>query len=99
MNCYSFRTEMIKTHLTEEETLFLQSRQESHNYRAEINTLKKAMKELQDAKQLDQQRIEEIQQKSTDLERSLQAAQKRNQELQERCDELSKQCELERKQR
>lgn len=90
---------MIKKHMQEQESLFLLSRQENHKNSNEISSLNRLLKELQDAKQVEQQKAEEIQQKSTDIDRSVQAALKRNQELLERCNELSKQCERERKQR
>ena len=90
---------MIKAHMAEQDGVLQQHRQEYHSAKGEINNLKRTLKELQDAKDLEQQKTQEVQQKSTELDRSLQAATKRNQELQERCDELSKQCELERKQK
>jgi chromosome segregation ATPase len=87
----------MKHVLIERDKMLNHIRQEEFNLMNEVNVLKKSLMEIQEIKNSEKQKNEEIQQKLDDIKVKFQETQKRNQDLQARCNELSKQCQKERK--
>lgn len=92
-----FRMELMKSVLTERDKLISQLRLEEFNLMNELTSIRKSLKDLEENKNCEKERAEELQQKLDDLKVKLQDTSKRNQDLQARCNELSKQCQRERK--